>query len=88
MKLKAKLAAAEAEAKAFKADAETAWEDAMQAYAERDHLMCMLAEARAEVIELRERLEASASGPSPEVRRAVALRRSARLLHGAMKTSS
>jgi hypothetical protein len=88
VKWKAKLAAAEAEAQAFKADAATAWEDAMQAYAERDHLMCMLAEARAEIIELRERLEASASGPSPEVRRAVALRRSARLLHGAMKTSS
>jgi hypothetical protein len=88
MKLKAKLAAAEAEAQAFKANAESAWEDAMQAYAERDHLMCMLAEARAEIIELRERLEASSSGPSPEVRRAVALRRSARLLHGAMKTSS
>ena len=82
---KAKLAAAEAEAEAHKEDAAAAWEEAMQAYAERDNLQCQLGEARALIIELRERLSLEATapaGPSPEVRRAVALRRSARLLHG------
>ena len=82
---KAKLAAAEAEAEAHQADAAAAWEEAMQAYAERDSLQCQLGEARALIIELRERLSleaAAPAGPSPEIRRAVALRRSARLLHG------
>lgn len=94
---KAKLAAAESEAAEHRAEASAAWEDAFAAAGENDYLHTQLAEARAEILELRERLEAAeaalrevkrretgvaGAGLSPEVRRVVALRRSARLLHG------